>query len=403
MSNYAEGGENKIGLTPAQVGLFAAKLAVTCLCFWYLARNIDLSELLRAGRTLDLLWTSLAVLAFIIEILLVGLRWCKIVDALERGRERIRRGPMIAITMISNFFAQVVPNIAADTLRVWMLTQLGRGWRQSIASVMIDRAVGVAALIAIGFVVLQFPSALAALGGHRVTVMASFGAMLAAGGAGLILAPRLSVIMERWPYTASLGRLAKAAHSVLLDRAAGVSIAALAFGVHFLTILAVWLLARAAGLSLPIVDAAVLFVVMVAVALIPVSIGGWGVRELAVTSLLGSHGVPLERGAILLGMFRPHASDRRVAWSDRLGRLFAKPSASIRGRIRPMNAPPTIAMSPRKQAIRRLQDEVAPERQRWLKRGAFFHQEDLRYLKFLIPEGARFLSLAVGTGTCWRP
>ena len=334
MSNYAEGGEKKIRLTPAQVGLFGAKLAVTCLCFWYLARNIDLSELLRAGRTLDLLWTSLAVLAFIIEILLVGLRWCKIVDALERGRERIRRGPMIAITLISNFFAQVVPNIAADTLRVWMLTQLGRGWRQSIASVMIDRAVGVAALIAIGFVVLQFPSALAALGGHRVTVMASFGAMLAAGGAGLILAPRLSVIMERWPYTASLGRLAKAAHSVLLDRAAGASIAALAFGVHFLTILAVWLLARAAGLSLPIVDAAVLFVVMVAVALIPVSIGGWGVRELAVTSLLGSHGVPLERalffsvcfgltlliaalpGAIVWAAYSPSRQRQSAAASD---------------------------------------------------------------------------------------
>jgi SAM-dependent methyltransferase len=63
-----------------------------------------------------------------------------------------------------------------------------------------------------------------------------------------------------------------------------------------------------------------------------------------------------------------------------------------------MNAPPTIAMSPRKQAIRRLQDEVAPDRQRWLKRGAFFHQEDLRYLKFLIPEGARVLELGCGNG-----
>ena len=56
------------------------------------------------------------------------------------------------------------------------------------------------------------------------------------------------------------------------------------------------------------------------------------------------------------------------------------------------------AMSPRKQMLRRLQDELAPEREQWLERGAFFHQEDLRYLKFLIPEGGRVLELGSGNG-----
>jgi SAM-dependent methyltransferase len=55
-------------------------------------------------------------------------------------------------------------------------------------------------------------------------------------------------------------------------------------------------------------------------------------------------------------------------------------------------------MSARKQEIRRLADASAPERATWLKRGAFFHDEDLRYLKFLIPEGARVLELGCGTG-----
>ena len=55
-------------------------------------------------------------------------------------------------------------------------------------------------------------------------------------------------------------------------------------------------------------------------------------------------------------------------------------------------------LSARKQAIRRLADANAPERRTWLARGAFFHDEDLLYLKFLIPEGARVLEL--GCGTC---
>src|SRR6266516_7452567 len=55
-------------------------------------------------------------------------------------------------------------------------------------------------------------------------------------------------------------------------------------------------------------------------------------------------------------------------------------------------------MSARKRDIRRLADASAPERGQWLARAAFFHQEDLRYLEFLIPEGARVLELGCGTG-----
>src|SRR6202022_2090271 len=55
-------------------------------------------------------------------------------------------------------------------------------------------------------------------------------------------------------------------------------------------------------------------------------------------------------------------------------------------------------VSSRKQEIRRLADASAPERGKWLARAAFFHAEDLLYLKFLIGEGARVLELGCGTG-----
>ncbi len=61
-----------------------------------------------------------------------------------------------------------------------------------------------------------------------------------------------------------------------------------------------------------------------------------------------------------------------------------------------MNDVATI--SKRKDEIRRLHDELAPQRPSWLRKGAFFHAEDLRYLKFLIPEGRRILELGCGTG-----
>jgi Methionine biosynthesis protein MetW len=60
--------------------------------------------------------------------------------------------------------------------------------------------------------------------------------------------------------------------------------------------------------------------------------------------------------------------------------------------------PATSSLSARKQDVRARADANAPERAKWLERGAFFHAEDLRYLKFLIPAGARVLELGCGTG-----
>jgi SAM-dependent methyltransferase len=55
-------------------------------------------------------------------------------------------------------------------------------------------------------------------------------------------------------------------------------------------------------------------------------------------------------------------------------------------------------MTARKETIHREFEQVAPQRSGWLARGAYFHSEDLLYLKFLVPEGARILELGCGTG-----
>jgi len=46
----------------------------------------------------------------------------------------------------------------------------------------------------------------------------------------------------------------------------------------------------------------------------------------------------------------------------------------------------------------RTQNEEITERTKWLRKAAFFHREDLLYLKFLIPPGGRVLELGCGNG-----
>jgi glycosyltransferase 2 family protein len=49
-------------------------------------------------------------------------------------------------------------------------------------------------------------------------------------------------------------------------------------------------------------DAAVLFAVMIGVALVPFTVGGWGLRELAVVTLFGNYGLSPER-ALVFSMY----------------------------------------------------------------------------------------------------
>src|SRR5262249_32312988 len=102
---------------------------------------------------------------------------------------------------------------------------------------------------------------------------------------------------SRWRYSQWFATLAVDARGVLLGPK-GPMILGIGCLVHALAIVVIWSLGRAQGLLLPVEDAAVLFTVMVGVALVPISISGWGLRELAVISLLGHHGIVPERALL---------------------------------------------------------------------------------------------------------
>ena len=165
-----------------KAAIFAAKLIVTAACFWYVSRQIDLSQVLSAVPLLDFRWAAFAMLVVVLQIPLLGVRWCNILDALAvRNDAPVTRVATIAVTAIGVFFAQVLPSVAGEGVRAWLLVRLGCDWRSAVTSVVIDRGVGVGLLIAIGFaILLLLPSSLTALGGYREMVLALYGAMLLA-------------------------------------------------------------------------------------------------------------------------------------------------------------------------------------------------------------------------------
>jgi glycosyltransferase 2 family protein len=280
-----------------KVAIFAAKLLVTGACFWYVSRQIELSQVLSAMSLLDFRWAALAILVVVLEIPFAGLRWYNIVDALGVRDQQMTRAAMIAATAVGIFFAQVLPSVAGEGVRAWLLVRLGSNWRNAVTSAVIDRGVGGGLLIALGFVVLLLPSGLTALDGYRDVVLVVYGTLIFVGVLGLLLVPRIVPPLARWRYSRWFAILAADVHRVLLG-SKGLVILSIGCLIHVFTIVVVWSVGRAQGLALPLPDAALLFTVMIGVVLVPISIGGWGLRELAVISLLATYGVAPERALL---------------------------------------------------------------------------------------------------------
>jgi hypothetical protein len=102
----------------------------------------------------------------------------------------------------------VLPSVAGDGVRAWLLARRGCDWRNAVISVVIDRAIGAGLLVALGFTILLLPSGLTALGGYRDLVLVVYGGLLLTGALGLLLAPKMAPLLARWRYSRWLARLA---------------------------------------------------------------------------------------------------------------------------------------------------------------------------------------------------
>src|SRR5947208_101518 len=71
--------------------------------------------------------------------------------------------------------------------------------------------------------------------------------------------------------------------------------------------------------------------------------------------------------------------------------LTTTPPADVRPR------PPSL-LSKHKRSIYDSSERHADARAEWHRKGAFFHTEDISYLRFLIPAGKRILDLGCGAG-----
>lgn len=312
-------------LTKGQSAILALKIAFTLVCFWVLFRHIDVAELRRTLPGLVVPWALLAVLLLALQIPLIGLRWLQIAKVLGMRGNQMTIFWMSVAAGIGQFLGQILPVVAGDGARAWFLVHFGNDWRNAAMSVVIDRCVGIGLLLVFDVVILLLPSSFGIFGEDRDQIVVVLAVMIAAGVFCLLLGPRVGRALACWRQRQ--GRLIEkffdsARTAVFGPRSAAILGAGCL--IHMSTIAAVWLLGQAQGLALSLADAAMLFAVMVGVAVVPFTVGGWGLRELAMVSLFGNYGLTPERALVFsmyFGLANILASlPGALAW---LGFLFA--------------------------------------------------------------------------------
>jgi len=284
---------------PAKALVTLVKFAVSIGILVLLLRGQDLSSLKTDILAVDLSMLALAVLLLFAQTFLLCHRWILVLRATD-----VPLGWLAGwrILMISTFFNQVLP-AGGDAVRILMLRRNGVQWSRTISSIVADRLLGLVALIVI---VLAGTPFLVSRAPENALMFATLGVASATCFGAMAL-----LTLDWWPPRLIDALPVKLIQSARLVRAPlhaaegrGVLIGS-AILIPLVTVSACYVLAIGLEAQLSALDAFVLVPLVVMAAAVPISIGGWGVREGAMVAALSLADIASDKAlalSMLLGL-----------------------------------------------------------------------------------------------------
>lgn len=262
-------------------------------------RRVQWSDLKSTLAQMDLAWLAVAWCLFLLGIAVRALRWQVLLQALQVHRSL---GELMLWYFVGGFFNVLLPTgFGGDAVRVLELSRDERRVGPVLNSVVVDRYLGLMALLAMGLIAGAVRPDLAPGPVLGLIALLLFGGTAAAW---LLTRPW----WRRWAQGAGLAaRLVRT--SKLATIASGLSsyspavlARAVTASVVFNLIQIGWNAAIALGLGLRLPPLLFfIFVPLTSVALLLPAFGGLGVRELTYVTLLGSVGVP-QASAVALSL-----------------------------------------------------------------------------------------------------
>ena len=270
---------------------FLARCLVSISLLVLVVRKVDWLQLRTILAQLDLVWASLASALTGLLITLLAMRWRIFLRQQGLG---VPFSTLFGLTWAGQFFNAVLPgSTGGDVVKIYQLCHLEPHRKAAAAAtVFADRLSALFALLVlavIGFVMEPLPLKLLRAQGFRAGWLAAAVIGSAVFG-GIALLVALS-FLRRTQWLGRIHRTLEAAKKTLtfsLDSAVAVG---LAFALHFLNFLIVFLFAKALGLNITYPQMLLIMPVVLLLVMLPVTINGHGLRELLLIGYFTGMGI----------------------------------------------------------------------------------------------------------------
>ena len=273
-----------------RLALVAIKAVVSIGLIAVLATRLDYARVLSYWHVLDGIWILGALGILFFEMcLLAGVR-LKLMLASVGARRPLTTTAQIALCGF--FFEQVtIGFVGGDAIRLWLLRRTGMPFGRAIQALLLDRTCGFASLVLLSLLGVQALLPLVEEG-VRDVIIVTLGSFIAAGILGIASFVVLTKLLPPTKLSAFWQRFALSEHPISLVTLATVLM--LAIATQLLNVLVFWMLSHSLGVQTTLQQWFIVAPTVLLVSMLPISIGGWGVREGAMVVALHGFGMSAE-------------------------------------------------------------------------------------------------------------
>src|SRR5262245_6854437 len=284
--------------TRARALLIAAgKIVVTFLAISIVVSQIDFSFFASHRQKLSTFTLIIMLVALVSQTsLIAGLRLKLVLDGLKQ-KCRLRETFQVALSGF--FFEQVAFGFAGgDAMRLWLLHQMDVPLRTAVQAIVIDRFLGLLGLFLLALVGL--PSLVSLLTGYDWQTVVIAGLSLGfVAGALMILA--LVNFARRLRHLAFVAEVVALVSAVI--RGGGIRrrlLAAFVLAVltHCMNVMVFFLIGRDLGIDLGLSQWFLIVPSALLISMLPISAGGWGLREASFVVALATFGIRPEEAIL---------------------------------------------------------------------------------------------------------
>jgi glycosyltransferase 2 family protein len=274
----------------AQVVRVIVAAGLTALLLW----QSDPRAVWQAARGADWRFILLACALVAIDRVLMAYRWLTLLAPLDPG-ERPPLGAIMRIFFVSTFVGTFLPaSIGGDAVRAYGLSKEGVGGVDAVASVLMDRLLGIVSILIVAI-------AGAILARHLIDIRALFPALAlltvaCAAALAIVFSPRAATavasVLALLPRGRETGtRLVTAIQRYATLHLAMTNVLLCSIAVQVLRVLQTYCLGLALGLAVPLGVYFALVPLILLIVLMPITINGIGTTQAGFVWLFGRAGV----------------------------------------------------------------------------------------------------------------